>query len=101
MGKSLGDAVNIKDGRWTHYGHGDGDDWMDENETYENCTSLHYAARWGLTRICSLLLDSPNFMEANARCRIPAYMNTDYAMVAKDGCTALHCATVRGSLSVV
>lgn len=79
-------GVNDKDARWR---------WKDNDPPFCNCTALHYASLCGLSDICRLLLDSPNFREVNATAEVAFYGKTFRGITMKStqvGCTALHCA---------
>lgn len=79
-------GVNNKDTRWR---------WKDDDPPFCNCTALHYASLCGLSDICRLLLDSPNFKEVNATAEVAFYGKTFRGITMKStqvGCTALHCA---------
>jgi len=83
-------GVNNRDGKFCDYQ--DTDDFMPEG-SWCGATALHYAAFLQLSHICRLLLDSPNFTEADAVCRVPLYDN-GHICFTQDGCTAFHAAVV-------
>ncbi|CAE7928908.1 ANKRD2 [Symbiodinium sp. KB8] len=88
-----GSQVNSKDTRW--------DAFLDfYGGTYNRCTALHYAAAWGQTRICKMLLDLSAFRVADAVADVAMPDSVFYTYVLDhcvQSCTALHSAIACGS----
>lgn len=79
-------GVNNKDGRWN---------LQDDDPSFCGCTALHYASLCGLSGICHLLLNSPNFIEVNSTAEVAVYGKTFRGIIMKSTrleCTALDCA---------
>ncbi|CAE7559759.1 unnamed protein product [Symbiodinium sp. CCMP2456] len=89
-----GSQLNSKDTWWDAV-----PDFYGDSDTYNPCTVLHYAAAWGQTRICKVLLDLSAFKVADAVADIAMPYSIFYTYELNhcvQSCTALHAAIAWG-----
>lgn len=96
-----GQGVNDKDEVWSELEFliTQGQLWDDEDDEesycYRNCTALHYAASLDEVGLCKLILDHPDFHEADSSASL-----AEGPFCFRDGWTALHVASAAGAREV-